>query len=255
MKQILDEKEIIVLACIASSQGPIGSWYLVEKLEERDINISSATIGRILNHLEKLGYVEKEKFKGRIITKQGIEALEKARTIEKINYHKGELDKMISTKVLEDYIMVLQARKAIERETARLAAQNITEQEIQQIDAILLRQEDRYKNKQSIAEDDISFHKAIAKASRNAVLDSLYSIISTYGQQSRLFEKIRAQVKSPYMISHRDIFNAIKNHDEKAAEQCMMQHMENLIYDVTVYWDEYNDHIYKEHFGGNDDGE
>ncbi|AOT72647.1 FCD domain-containing protein [Geosporobacter ferrireducens] len=255
MKQILDEKEIIVLECIASSQSPIGSWYLVEKLEERDINISSATIGRILNHLEKLGYVEKEKFKGRIITTQGIEALEKARTIEKINYHKSELDKMISTKVLEDYIMVLQARKAIERETARLAAQNITEQEIQQLDGILLRQEERYKNKQSVAEDDISFHKAIAKASRNSVLDSLYSIISTYGQQSRLFEKIRTQVKSPYMVSHRDIFNAIKNHDEEAAEKSMMEHMENLIHDVTVYWDENNDHVYEEDFRGMDNEE
>ncbi|MEW9123160.1 MAG: FCD domain-containing protein [Thermotaleaceae bacterium] len=250
MKQILDEKEITVLEYVASSGGPVGSWFLVEKLEERNIRISSATIGRILNHLEKLGYLEKEKFKGRIITRKGIEALEKAKTIEKINYHKNELDKMISTKVLEDYIMVLQARKAIERETARLAAQNITEHEIRHIEEILCRQEARYHRKESIAEEDVSFHKAIAKASRNAVLESLYSIISTYGQQSRLFEHIRAQVRSPYMVSHRDIFYAISNHDEETAEKCMVQHMENLIKDVTMYWDQDNDNIYEDDIGG-----
>jgi DNA-binding FadR family transcriptional regulator len=240
MKQILDDKELIVLECIASSEEPIGSWFLVELLEERDVNTSSATIGRILNKLERLGYVEKESVKGRVITPTGIDAIRNAKTIEKINFHKNELDKMINTKVLEDFIMVLQARKAIERETARLAAQHSTDREIDEMTSVLKRQEDHFTNHSSIAQDDIDFHKAIAKASRNTVLESLYTIISTMGQQSKLFEYVRAQVKSPYSKSHRDILNAIKNHDAEEAERCMIQHTENLIQDVTKYWDEYN---------------
>ncbi|MBB6217062.1 DNA-binding FadR family transcriptional regulator [Anaerosolibacter carboniphilus] len=239
MKQILDDKELIVLECIASSEEPIGSWLLVELLEERSVNTSSATIGRILNRLERVGYVEKESVKGRVITQKGLEAIRNAKTIEKINFHKNELDKMINTKVLEDFIMVLQARKAIERETARLAAQHSTDQEIEYMASILRRQEDHFTNHSSIAQDDIDFHKAIAKASRNTVLESLYTIISTMGQQSKLFEHVRTQVKSPYSKSHRDILNAIKNHDADEAERCMIQHTENLIQDVTMYWDEY----------------
>jgi len=251
MKQILDEKELTVLECIDSSEEPIGSWFLVEKLEEKDINVSSATIGRILNRLERVGYVEKESFKGRIITTKGREAIEQAKTIEKINYHKKELDKMINTKVLEDYIMVLQARKAIERETARLAARNITDMEIGHMEAILRQQESNYAKGHSVAEEDINFHKAIAKASRNTVLESLYTIISTLGQQSKLFEYMRAQVKSPYMTSHRAIFKAIKSHDEDEAEKCMIDHTESLIIDVSLYWDEYHDRELKN--GGNED--
>lgn len=243
MEQILDEKELIVLKCIASSDGPIGSWYLVEKLEEKNITISSATIGRILTHLERLGYVEKESVKGRVITQSGIEAIKKEEAIKKIDYHKNELNEFINTGVLEEYIMVLQAREAIERETAKLAAQNITENEIKKMDEILLKQEENYRNKLSVAEDDINFHKAIARASRNTVLEILYNIISTFGQQSKLFEYIRAQVKSPYNKSHRKIYNAIKEHNEVEAEKSMIEHMQNLIKDVSAYWDKYNEAV------------
>lgn len=239
MKQVLDEKELVTLECIAESTDAIGSWYLVEKLDEKNISISSATIGRVLTHLEKLGYVEKLGSKGRIITQSGLKAIENAKTIQKINYHKEELDRFISTTVLDDFIMVLQARMAIERETVVLAAQNITENEIKKIDEILTRQENNYKEKLSIAEDDINFHKSIAKASRNSVLEALYNIISTYGQQSQLFEFVRAaaQLKTPYNVAHRRIFEAIKNHDEVEAEKAMSEHMQNLIKDVTAYWD------------------
>lgn len=240
MKEILDEKEVLVLECIRESKEAIGSWYLVERLEEKDIYISSATIGRILSHLEKMGCVVKEGSKGRTITKKGIEALEMTKRINSINFHKKELEKLINPKVLDDFLMVIQARKAIERETAILAAQNITEAEIKSIEEILKKQEANYANNQSIAADDINFHKAIAKASRNTVLESLYSIISNFGQQSELFEYIRAQVRSPYNISHRKIFEALKNHDEAEAERTMLEHMQNLVKDVTAYWDIYN---------------
>jgi DNA-binding FadR family transcriptional regulator len=240
MKYTLDEKEVLILECIKESEEAIGSWYLVEKMEEKDMNISSATIGRILTHLESLGFVEKEGSKGRTITDKGIEALDRTKTIKTINFHKEELEKLINTKVLEDFIMVLQARRAIERETVILAAQNITEAEIKKMDAILKVQEANYAKKVSIANDDINFHKAIAKASRNTVLESLYSIISSFGQQSNLFEYIRAQVKSPYNVSHRRIYEALKNHDEAEAEETMLEHMQNLEKDVTAYWDIYN---------------
>jgi DNA-binding FadR family transcriptional regulator len=237
MKYTLDEKEVLILECIKESEEAIGSWYLVEKMEEKDFFISSATIGRILTHLEKLGYVEKEGSKGRNITTKGIEALDKTKTINTINFHKEELEKHINTKVLEDFIMVLQARRAIERETVILAAQNITDAEIKRMDEILKAQEANYGKKLSIATDDVNFHRAIAKASRNTVLESLYSIISSFGQQSNLFEYIRAQVKSPYNVSHRKIYEALKNHDEAEAEKSMLEHMQNLEKDVIAYWD------------------
>lgn len=59
MHKILQDKEIAVLESLKASMGPMGSWNLVEKLEEKGYYISSATIGRILNSLEKRGYAKK----------------------------------------------------------------------------------------------------------------------------------------------------------------------------------------------------
>lgn len=241
MKQMLDEKELLVLECIASSKGPIGSWFLVEKLEEHHVYMSSATIGRILNRLEKLGYVEKESVKGRVITTKGLDAIQKFNAIKSINYHKNELDNLIDFNILENYMMVLEARKAIEGVTARLAAQNITHSEIEHMEEILQKQIEKVQKKESIAEDDINFHKAIAKASRNKVLESIYGILSSLGQQSNLFEYIRSKVTASYSTTHVEIFNAIKNHNEDEAEKCMINHIDNLIKDICTYWDQYYD--------------
>ncbi len=239
MKQRFDHKELMVLKCIASSETPIGSWYLVEELEKKGVKISSATIGRILIRLENFGYLEKVGVKGRKITEEGLETITEAQTIKKIDYHKNKLDTMVTTETLENFIMVLEARKAIERETARFASQNITRKEIDTLEAIIESQEENYSKGISIAQDDIDFHRTIAKASRNVVFESLYNIISTYNQQSELFEKIRRQVKSPHNVSHHKIFQALKNHDEAAAEKFMIEHMQNLIKDVSTFWDEY----------------
>lgn len=241
MDEVLDERDIVVLECIRDSAEPIGSWFLVERLEARSVSISSASIGRVLHRLESLGHVEKEKYKGRILTPAGNEALKRAKTRMAIEVHKENLDRFINSKILEDYLMVLEARSAIERTTARLAAENITEPEIIKIESVLQEQELRALRGESIAEIDIEFHRGIAQASRNTVLVSLYAIISTMGQQTRLFEYLRSRVESPYRISHRQIFEAIRAHDPGEAERRMLRHMECLITEVTEYWDTYED--------------
>ncbi len=237
MRKNLQEKEIAVLESLKTSQGPMGSWNLVEKLEEKGQYVSSATIGRILSNLEKRGYAKKDGNNGRIITQSGIEALSNNEIISHISEQTQNLEQMISTTILDDYIIVLQARKAIERETARLAAENITYEELSAIQHILEEQSKKHKTGESVADSDISFHRAIAKASRNKVLETLYLMLFSYGQQTTIFEHIRKQVNSIYMTSHVEIYEGLKNHDSELTEQCMIKHIDSLIEDVTKYWD------------------
>ena len=237
MHKKLQDKEIAVLESLEVSKGPMGSWNLVEKLEEKGYYISSATIGRILNTLEKRGYAQKYGNNGRIITQEGLDALSNSKIKNHISEQTQTLEQMISTTVLDDYIIVLQARKAIERETARLAAENITKEELTNIRKILDEQRERHKKGESVAECDIAFHRAIAKASRNKVLETLYMMLFSYGQQTTIFEHVRRQVNAVYMTSHTDIYEAFKKHDAELAEKCMIGHMDSLIEDVTKYWD------------------
>ena len=127
MKRDLDERDQQVLEIIRDVKEPVGSWNLVDMLERRGYSISSASIGRILHRLESLGYVESQANKGRILTTDGLKAIDRSKTILSIDRHKNDLEKLVNSRVLDEFIMVLQARKAIERETARLAAAHISD--------------------------------------------------------------------------------------------------------------------------------
>lgn len=239
MSPELDERDLIVLEAIRDSDGPIGSWALVETLEGKGYRVSSASIGRILYRLEKLGYVEGQGNKGRIITAAGGKAIEHAKALRSLDTHRQRLESLVNSKVLEDFVMVLQARKAIERETVRLAAENVTEAGLGRLGQILEEQEVRAKRGESIAEIDIAFHREIAKSSHNSALMALYEILATMGQQSELFEFVRSQVDATYRQAHRLVLEAIAAHDADAAEECIIRHMDSLIEDVTKYWDLY----------------
>ncbi|MDK2836685.1 MAG: GntR family transcriptional regulator, transcriptional repressor for pyruvate dehydrogenase complex [Thermosediminibacterales bacterium] len=241
MEKNIDEKELLVLEIIRDSNEPVGSWVIADKLVEKGYSVSSATVGRILNKLEKMGYLEKEKFRGRVITKKGEEAIKTTNVINKIEFHKKKLEKYINTKVLEDFLMILEARKSIERTTARLAAENITQEEIAELERILETQENNYRMHKSISQNDLDFHKAIARASRDKVLETLYHIISLSGQQSEIFEYLREKVGAPYMVSHRKILEALKKGDPDESEKSMIEHIENLIKDVRTYWKTFNE--------------
>ena len=122
MKRHLDERELVVLECLRDATGPIGSWSLVESLEARKFKVSSASIGRILYSLEQRSLVEGKGNQGRVITKNGLQAIRHTKAVNSMNLQRENLETLINSNVMEEYIMVLQARKAIERETVRLAA-------------------------------------------------------------------------------------------------------------------------------------
>lgn len=231
------ENEIATLTCLNEEKEPLGSWYLANRLKGNGIDVSSATIGRVLSRLEYMGYVEKSSNSGRIITNKGITALSENILSNIIKRHSKTLEKTIATNVLEDFMLILQARKAIERETAGLAAQNATKAELDAMQLMIEEQEGKHARGESIAHIDIEFHQAIARASRNKVLETLYIMLFSYGQQTEIFEYMRKQVNSVYMISHRQILEAIRARNPEAAEVCMVAHMKSLMEDVSKFWD------------------
>lgn len=240
MRQILDYIEIEVLKIVREANKPIGTWAIENKLNEKNIDVSTATVGRILSKLENSDYLEKYKNEGRIITPEGKLAIKKAETIDIINFHQEKIDEIISTEILENFITVIQARKAIEKATSRLAASKISEDGLIKLKEIIDRQNEKLKRGESIAEEDLEFHRTIANESGNTILESMYNIISTFKQQSTLFEYMRSRINSPYSTAHMNIYNAIKNKDEDEAEKLMAEHMDNLTKDVLTYWSKFN---------------
>jgi DNA-binding FadR family transcriptional regulator len=239
MPEILDERTRNTLEIISAASEPVGSWYIVNELEKRGIGVSSATVGRLLNQLEQRGFLTKHSIRGRTITDIGRKALNDTYLAERLERHKKNLDELISSKVLGNFLMVLEARQAIEKTTARLAAERITPEQIASLRAIIEKQEQDHKKNVSIAGDDIAFHRTIAEASGNEALASLYMILATMGQQSQLFEHLRKQVHTTLMSGHTEIYEELKDHDPAGAERAMDAHLEQLRLDVNTYWDRF----------------
>lgn len=237
MKSSLDERDLLLLECLRDAGGPLGSWSLVEELEKRGCKVSSASIGRILYRLESLGFVESQANKGRVITEEGRRAIGKTKAYLSMDHHRKKLESLIDSRILDEFIMVLQARKAIERETVRLAAENISEAKLHRLEELILEQEAKASRGESIADIDIAFHREIAEASTNSALLALYGILAMMGQQSELFEFMRSRVGTSYRSAHRSILEALKAHDADQAERCIIGHMDGLIEDVKKYWE------------------
>ena len=236
----MNNRELTILEIIAKVSNPIGSWYIVNEFEELGITISSATIGRLLNQLEKRGYLEKHGIKGRTITKLGKETIKSEYKSLKLEEHKKTLDDLINSNVLHKFLMVLEARKAIERTTARLAAEHISNEELNKLKINIEKQQSDYEDNNSIAQDDIDFHRTIALASGNEALYSLYMMLSLMGQQSELFEELRKRVNRHYMSAHKAIYDALKEHSPEKAELSIVKHLDQLALDVNTYWNDFD---------------
>lgn len=143
---------------------------------------------------------------------------------------------LMSISLLENtpILEMLQLRKIIETEAARLCAKNATKDELMQIKYYMEEREKYCRMKQTpenIAnkyEMDRNFHLSIAKGSHNDIfikfIESITtSIIIHQKQSSQSDEQIRITTQF-----HRAIFSAIEQHDYEKAGQKMYEHLENV---------------------------
>ncbi|HHW02712.1 MAG TPA: FCD domain-containing protein [Thermoanaerobacterales bacterium] len=227
----------MILKTIANSHVPVGSGYIRDSLKMQGLDISEATAGRILRELDIKGYTEKVGFKGRYLTASGYKKMKELEQEHRINHYGNELVNAIKVTGKQELLDILTARKAIESQLAKLAAQFITPEEIHKMEEIIQNQQEHVDKGISIADDDIKFHKAIAQAAKNRVLDAAMDLIRQHGQISPILEYIRKEVKSTVLLDHKNIFQAIVSKDTEMAEKAMIRHIENLANDVKKYWE------------------
>jgi len=235
----LNNHELLILKMVRDIGRSIGSGSLFGICEDKNIQLSQANIGRILFKLERYGYLEKKNNKGRIITKKGKLEITNAKAIKEVDNHRRELDNLLNAKVLKNFLMILDARKVIETATARSAAKNIKDKEIEKLGQLLKKKKSNYKKGKDNTLIDIDFHTTIAEASGNEVLKLLYLIISKMGQQSELFRFMRKRMGGVYLSSHNEIVEALKEHNSDKAKEAMIRHIETLESNVRKYWNKF----------------
>ncbi|MCE5256442.1 MAG: FCD domain-containing protein [Spirochaetaceae bacterium] len=234
------KKALLILDILSKSEKPLGTWAITNELKRRGFDVSPATTGRLLNDLEQEGLLKKQdNNQGRTITHRGREFLSSKILEEKLTPNCQQLSELVNSNTLQKFLMVLEARKAVESATARLAAKNASADQIMELERIVNKREEAIRRSETVHKYDIEFHSLIAESSGNKILSLLYQTISVQGQQSEMFEMIRKKDAGKYESSHRAICEAIKNRDENLAEKCMINHIESLMSDVMEYGEKF----------------
>ncbi|MEG1823875.1 MAG: FCD domain-containing protein [Cloacibacillus sp.] len=229
MFQSRDDMIYNILLFLKESDEPAGAGSIQRYLETKGFAKAEATVGRILRDMDCAGYTEKRSNQGRAIAPKGEEKfseLEQARWHDK--WTEGFLDVVDATN--KNYLLdLLAARLPVETAVARLAALHATQKEVDALCKIVREQEKQAKNGAPVSALDTEFHRTLAAASHNQILEAIVELLRKKEEYSKAFEKIRRNAGHLYNSEHRKIYEAIEARDPELAELTMKRHLSNLI--------------------------
>jgi DNA-binding GntR family transcriptional regulator len=164
---------------------------------------------------------------GRGPLREALRQLEGMRLVKRIP-NAGARVVVLDRKTLADLYAV---REALEGMACRLAAAQMTDDEISRLSALLDRHEAQIKKQggkvYAQSEGDLDFHYQIARGSRNQMLMDMLG-----GEQYQLLRMCRyrtsrlAQRTRPALQQHRQIVEALAQRDGELAELLMRRHIQ-----------------------------
>ncbi len=122
-----------------------------------------------------------------------------------------------------------EARMVFEGEAAALAAIHVTDAELAELKALVNRIGEENLLPDVTEDADREFHRAIAKATRNAAIqmtiEEFWRVRTTSPECALLHDKARRANVRPVVAEHQAIFEALSDHDPAAARTAMRAHL------------------------------
>lgn len=131
---------------------------------------------------------------------------------------------------LHDITDVFEVRAALESLAAGLAAERITEEELEELDRRLVQIAEVSNGKSDldvVVERDTNFHDVIYKASRNKTLMQILSRLQDQIQRFRTTSLAQPGRTKIAVKEHRQIVDAIANRDVELAQTLAREHIES----------------------------
>jgi GntR family transcriptional repressor for pyruvate dehydrogenase complex len=123
---------------------------------------------------------------------------------------------------------LVEARELIESETARLAAERATAEDLQTIRKHLDEMEAAIDDPTTFLEADLNFHLAIANAAHNRILANALSLIRNLMRQWIGQALPKPGVAATALHHHNKIFAAVSKRNGTAARNSMQAHLETM---------------------------
>jgi len=129
----------------------------------------------------------------------------------------------------KDIADVFEIRAALEALAAGLAAERITDEELEEMERLVAEKAESIANQdmEKLIKVDTLFHEAIYKASRNQRLTSIISNLREQIQRYRTTSLSYPGRMQRSLEEHRSIVEAIQSRDPQIAQQVAREHIEN----------------------------
>jgi DNA-binding FadR family transcriptional regulator len=228
-----------ILQLVAKSGRPVGQGSLSFLLRRQGVSVSAPTIGRRLRDLEFTGMLRRVSVEGRVITERGRRILGRWQAEAHFRTSGQALLDTLRRGDKNHLLDLLAARRVVETEAAALAATHASADAVARMEAALAREVESIRVGGLGAAEDAQFHQEIGRASGNAVLASLISLMRHNQRYNWLVTSMRAVVGGRLAVDHRAILHGIKRRNPRAARQAMERHLRNLERDLDRYWARY----------------
>lgn len=182
------------------------------ELAER-LKVGRSSVREALRALELLGLISTRRGEGTFIQDHTAHRLVEILAFFILRNQKSKKD-------------LLEARKIIEVDMIRLAAERINDEEIRYLNNIIEQSEVKLKKGELPVDEDYLFHEKIALASKNNLLYKIWKPIVEYGKtilEESLERKGRPEIS---ILEHKNILQALKERNITDAEQQMVIHLE-----------------------------
>jgi DNA-binding GntR family transcriptional regulator len=135
----------------------------------------------------------------------------------------------VSDLTMKDVADVFEIRAALEGLAGALAAERITEEELEAMERMLVEKGEAISHNDidKLVEADTKFHEAMYMASRNERLSNIISNLREQIQRFRLTSLSVPGRREDSLKEHREILEAIQARDIQLAKQLAQEHIEN----------------------------
>jgi GntR family transcriptional repressor for pyruvate dehydrogenase complex len=195
-----------------------------ERMLSEKFEVSRGSVREAIQKLELYGILKSIPQSGTFVAQIGVIAMN------------GIIDEILRLED-SDFKSLVETRILLELKTVRLASLRRTDEDLQQIETALNAYSMKTINGENAVQEDLLFHLAIAKASRNSTINNLMLIITpdiiTNFEKYHVCDVNQARAG---IEEHKAIYEAIKDQNPQLAKQKMKEHFRALYqycYNVT----------------------
>lgn len=186
-----------------------------ERVLSTSFSISRPTVREAMVALELAGMIEIRTASGIYLTKTALES-----TTLKLDRGPGPFE-------------ILEARMFFEKEVCAMAAERITDEQLEELSALLTAMIEENEGQTPAEKADEQFHCAIAVAAGNSAVLKTVEWLWRLRNESELVNRFHRYIRMdgirPIIDDHQRILDALKARDPEAARAAMQQHLKRVI--------------------------